>query len=93
MTDKFLVKRPYITEKAGLATANGKYTFLVGSDANKSEVKKIVEKEYKVTVTAVHVMNVRPKERRRGKIMGVKHGFKKAIVTLKKGEKLDIMPQ
>ena len=64
MTDKFLVKRPYITEKSGLATADGKYTFLVGKDANKSEVKKIVEKEYKVTVTAVHVMNVRPKARR-----------------------------
>ena len=91
--DKTLIKRPYITEKAGIAAQAGKYSFLVKNEANKSEVKKIVEKEYKVHVTTVHVLNVRPKERRRGKIMGVKRGFKKAIVTLKKGEKLDIIPQ
>ena len=66
---------------------------MVERDANKSEIKKIVEREYKVHVTAVHASNVRAKERRRGKILMPKHAYKKMIVTLKKGEKLDILPQ
>ena len=91
--DKFLIQRPYITEKSGMATQSGKYTFLVKDAANKSEVKKIVEAEYKVHVVSVNVVNARPKEKRRGRVIGIRHGFKKAIVTLKKGEKLDIIPQ
>lgn len=91
--DKTLIRKPHITEKAGIAAQSGKYAFVVKGSANKSEVKKIVEKGYGVHVTGVQMMNVRPKERRRGKAVGVKHGFKKAIVTLKKGEKLDIIPQ
>ena len=56
-------------------------------------MKKIIEREYKVHVTGVNVSNVRAKERRRGKILMPKRAYKKAIVTLKKGEKLDILPQ
>ncbi len=93
MINKFLIKHPHITEKAGLSAQMGKYVFIVENSANKSEVKKIVEREYKVHVIAVHVSNVRAKERFRGKIMMKKPGYKKITVTLKKGEKLDILPQ
>lgn len=91
--NKFLIDKPYITEKSGLGAKQGKYTFLVKDAANKPEVKKIVEREYKVHVEMVHMVNARPKEKRRGRIIGVRSGFKKAIVTLRKGEKLDIIPQ
>ena len=74
-------------------STQGKYTFVVHNDATKSEVKKVVEAQYKVHVTQVHIINTRPKERRRGKVLGVRPGIKKATVTLKKGEKIDILSQ
>ncbi len=91
MANTFIIKKPFITEKATDMAALGKYIFLVQDSANKSEVKKVVEAQYKVHVARVHIINARSKERRRGKIIGVRAGFKKAIVTLKKGEKLDIL--
>lgn len=91
MTNTFLIKKPFITEKTAGMSVQGKYVFLVQDNANKSEVKKVVEAQYKVHVIEVHVINARPKRRWRGKVMGVRAGFKKAIVTLKKGEKLDIL--
>lgn len=93
MLNQFLLKRPLITEKTTFMNQKGKYVFLVADAANKSEVKKIVEKEYKVHVTQVNIINARPKARRRKGRVAVKPGFKKAIVTLKAGEKLDIVPQ
>ena len=93
MANTFLIKRPFITEKTAALSVQGKYVFLVANNANKSEIKKVVEAQYKVHVLQVHVINARPKERRRGKVIGVRAGFKKAIVTLKKGEKLDILSQ
>lgn len=93
MLNQFLLKRPFISEKTTLVNQEGKYVFLVADKANKSEVKKIVEKEYKVHVTQVNIINARPKARRRKGKIAIKPGFKKAIVTLKQGEKLDIIPQ
>ena len=93
MENQSLLKRPFITEKAVLGSAAGKYIFLIADAANKSEVKKIVEKEYKVHVVQVNIVNARPKSRRRLGRVSIKPGFKKAIITLKKGEKLDIIPQ
>ncbi len=93
MLNQFLLKRPLITEKTTFMNQEGKYVFLVADAANKSEVKKIVEKKYKVHVTQVNIVNARPKARRRKGRVALKPGFKKAIVTLKEGEKLDIIPQ
>ena len=93
MLNQSLLKRPFITEKTTLIHAEGKYVFLVADKANKSEIKKIVEKEYKVHVTQVNMINARPKARKRKGRVALKPGFKKAIVTLKKGEKLDTVPQ
>ena len=67
--------------------------FLVDDKANKSEVKKIIEKEYNVHVIQTNIVNARPKTRRVRGGVAIKPGYKKAIVTLKEGEKLDILPQ
>ncbi|PIT93182.1 MAG: 50S ribosomal protein L23 [Candidatus Harrisonbacteria bacterium CG10_big_fil_rev_8_21_14_0_10_38_8] len=91
MSSKLLIKNPIITEKATSLTAFNKYAFEVVGTANKSEVKKAIEKAYGVKVIKVHVVNVKSKKRRLGRTVGVKSGYKKAIVTLKEGEKLDIV--
>lgn len=93
MINKSLVKKPIITEKVTMLSHLGKYSFLVDSSANKSEVKKVVEAVYKVKVNDVNILNVKPKKRRLGRTLGVKPGYKKAIVTLQSGQKLDILPQ
>lgn len=93
MSNKYLIKNPIITEKVTMNSQFGQYAFLVGDSANKSEVKKAVEEIYKVKVEGVNVINVKSKKRRLGRTMGVRPGYKKAIVTLEAGQKLDILPQ
>ena len=93
MSNKFLVKNPLITEKAARMSSMGKYMFLVDDNAVTPEIKKAVETIYKVNVINVNVINTKPKQRRLGRSLGVKSGYKKAIVTLKEGQKLDILPQ
>ena len=93
MNNKFLVKNPLITEKGTDLSALGKYLFLVDKKATKNEIKKIVEKEYKVKVTKVNVMNTKPKPRRLGRSQGHRPGYKKAVVTLAKDQKIDVIPQ
>jgi len=90
--NKFLVKNPLITEKATFLSEIGKYMFLVNDEANKSEVKKAIEGIYKVHVTKVNIINTSEKRRRLGRTLGMRSGYKKAIVTLQAGQKLDIMP-
>ncbi len=90
--DKFLIKNPIVSEKSTNGAVFGKYTFLVENKATSSEIKKIVEKLYKVHVIKTNVINARPKPKRFGQHIGLRPGFKKIIVTLKKGEKLDILP-
>ena len=71
----------------------GKYMFLVEDAANKPEVKKAIEAIYKVKVTNVQIINTLPKPRRGyGRFPGVQSGYKKAIITLKGGQKLDVLP-
>jgi len=91
--NKFLIKRPIITEKATRVAANGTYFFLVRNEATKPEVAKAIHAIYKVDVEKVRIVNVRPKVRRLGRSIGVRSGYKKALVTLKSGQKLDILPQ
>jgi len=89
---QYIVKRPLITEKATQLGGEGKYMFLVDSKSTKPEIKKAVQAAYKVTVNTVNVLNVKSKERRLGATVGTKSGYKKAIVTLRKGQTLDILP-
>lgn len=91
--DKFLVKNPIITEKAIRAAELGKYAFWAKNEATVNEVKKIIESQYNVKVVKANIINVKSKIRRLGRTVGVKPGYKKIILTLKKGQKLDILPQ
>ena len=86
-----VLKSPYITEKTNLLkdTAN-QIAFKVAVKTNKKEVKKAVEQIFSVTVEKVSIANQRGKYKRIGKNTGKKPDWKKAIITLKKGDKIDI---
>jgi large subunit ribosomal protein L23 len=81
-----ILVQPRISEKSGKLVTLNKYVFKVQSGANKVEVKKAVESAYKVRVTQVNIVNNHGKARNFGSRAGRISGFKKAIVTLKKGD-------
>ncbi len=85
-----VIKRPLITEKSTKLVELGKYTFEVMQGVNKVEIAKAVEQAFKVNVVKVNVVNVRKKERRVGKYTGLRPAVRKAIVTLQKGQTLDV---
>ncbi len=87
------LESPHVTEKASLLIEENKYTFKVASRTNKIEIKKSVEDLYGVDVVNVSVINVHRKKRRVGRKFGFKKGYKKAIVEIKKGQKIEIMPR
>ncbi|MBU6447800.1 50S ribosomal protein L23 [Patescibacteria group bacterium] len=78
--------KPLVTEKSYHGTQSGKYSFKVATSANKVLVRKAVEKVYGVKVADVNISRVRGKIKTSGKIMGRTSNWKKAVVTLKKGE-------
>ncbi|MDI3339785.1 MAG: 50S ribosomal protein L23 [Sphaerobacter sp.] len=93
-----VLRRPIITEKNTRLMELGQYTFEVARDANKIQIKDAVERTFNVEVVAVNVMNVRGKERRRarrGRVASVGRtpAWKKAIVTLKPGQTIDLFGQ
>lgn len=85
-----VLKRPLITEKATLLreTSNA-VAFAVDGRANKNEIRNAVEKLFKVSVVDVRTMNVPGKTKRRGRTVGRRPGWKKAIVFLKEGDKIE----
>jgi len=85
-----ILKRPLVTEKNAAFQANGKYVFEVGGRANKMQIKNAVEEAFKVTVTAVNVVMMHSEEKRVGRRIVVTSPTKKAIVTLKAGDKIDL---
>ena len=86
-----ILVRPFLTEKmtAMRETAN-KVGFIVRADANRIEIKRAVETVLKVKVEKVNVLNVMGKIKRLGRFAGKRPDWKKAIVTLKEGEKLEM---
>ena len=78
------------TEKGTIQEANGKYLFWVKNSANKHEIKKAVETMYKVKVEKVNTMMMPGKEKRVRYQPGYTSDWKKAVVTLKAGQKIDI---
>lgn len=82
--------KPWITEAATVAMELNKYIFKVGKKATKIQIRQAVEKLYKVKVISVRTINLPGKTRTRGNIKGRKPGVKKAIITLKKGDSIDI---
>ncbi|MBI4334465.1 MAG: 50S ribosomal protein L23 [Chloroflexi bacterium] len=85
-----VLRRPLVTEKNTALQQHNKYVFEVAQDANKPLIKEAVEKAFKVSVTQVNVMNIRGKRRRFGGRMITTPPWKKAIVTLKEGDKIQV---
>jgi large subunit ribosomal protein L23 len=85
-----IIIRPLITEKNTNLMVYNKYSFEVLRDSSKPEIKNAVETIFNVTVTKVHTMNVRGKLKRRGRESGYTREWKKAIVTLAAGERIEI---
>jgi large subunit ribosomal protein L23 len=81
--------RPLITEKGTLLAESGKYAFQVASQANKLQIKEAVERAFDVHVIKVNVMNMPGKQRRVGRSVGMTSEWKKAIVTLAAGERIE----
>ena len=95
MSKRHILIRPLFTEKiARLQDIENKYAFEVDNTANKIEISKEIEKKFDVKVLKVQTMNVRGKMRsqltRRGRFYGRRPSWKKAIVTLAEGDKLDL---
>ncbi|MFH1647309.1 MAG: 50S ribosomal protein L23 [Chloroflexota bacterium] len=84
-----VLRRPLITEKSTLLQAQGKYAFEIANAANKPMVKQAVEKAFKVKVTGVNVVTMRGKMRRVGRQQVLTRSWKKAIVTLQPGDKIE----
>lgn len=84
--------RPIVTEKSTILTEQNKYVFRVAKAANKAQIKEAVEKAFDVTVVDVNTMNVRGKARRAGRQRErtVVHPWKKAVVTLAEGDKIEL---
>lgn len=91
--NKFLIKYPVISEKASMMNAMNKYIFAVADEATAPEVKKAIEGIHKVKVAKVNMINGKSKPKHFGRFPNEKAGTRKAIVTLKEGQKLDIMPK
>ena len=88
-----ILKEPHITEKATELSEAGQYVFKVWPGVNKIQIRKAVEQIYGVGVRGVRVINIPSKKRRLGKTEGKKKGYKKAIVSVKKGQKIEILPK
>lgn len=99
LTPDDIIRRPHITEKNTLLMENDQYTFEVATVANKIQIRHAVETLFDVKVLAVNTLNVKGKVRSRsirkgrGKISGTTSTWKKAIVTLQPGQRIDAFEQ
>lgn len=85
-----ILKKPLVTEKSTSLLQDNKYTFEVDLKANKTEIKQAVESLFKVKVEKVNTMHVKGKLKRVRRIPGRTPNWKKAIVTLKQGDKIEV---
>ena len=86
-----VIKEPIVTEKSSNIMPLNKYSFKVMNSATKNEVKKAVEGLYNVNVTNVNILKTASKPKRVGRTIISRSGFKKALVTIKAGESIDLM--
>jgi large subunit ribosomal protein L23 len=82
--------RPVVSEKSYNQITENRYTFRVHPHAHKTQVRQAVEELFDVKVTSVNIVQMPAKPKRRGMIKGTKPGWKKAIVELKAGDKIEI---
>ena len=85
-----IIKSPVITEESANHAENNVYTFKVAKDANKITIKKAIEEAFGVKVAKVNTLNTKPKKKRVGRYSGYTKAYKKAFVTLKDGEKIEL---
>jgi large subunit ribosomal protein L23 len=91
MSHSDIIKRPLITEKATLLREiKNAVAFEVDRRANKKQIQDAVEKLFKVKVVDVRTINIPGKPKRRGLVVGRRPGWKKAIVTLRQGDRIEI---
>ena len=88
-----VLRGAHITEKAANLAQNNKYVFRVAGTANKIEIAKAIENTYSVDVIGVNVVNIPDKSRRRGRGVMVKPGYRKAIVSIKAGQSIEVLPK
>ena len=88
-----VLKTPQVTEKATDLVKKNQYVFKVWPRANKVEIKKAIENLYGVDVLDVKIIRVPAKRRRLGRIRGWRKGYKKAIVKIKEGQKIEVLPR
>ena len=82
--------KPLITEKSSFLSPFGQYVFEVSLKTNKVEIAKAIERAYGVKPISVNIVRVRGKKVRYGKTLGVTKKWKKAIITLKPGDKIEV---
>ena len=86
-----IIKHPLLTEKSNDLLVNNQYSFRVDKRAGKNQIREAIEKIYNVSVCKVNIVNMpRKKKKYRFKIEGYTSAYKKAIVTLKEGDKIAI---
>ncbi len=85
------IKQPHISEKASDLSEKDQYIFEVSPNYNKNEIKKAVEGIYGVDVLSVNVIKIPSKKRRLGKTEGFRKAYKKAVVKIKNGQKIEIL--
>ena len=84
------IRYPIITEKATILSEQNKTVFRVHDKANKKNIKKNIEKLFKVNVVKINIINQKTKIKMKQGKKSFKSGYKKAIVTLKKGQSIDL---
>ena len=85
-----IIIRPLITEKASILASDGTYVFVVANKANKIQVRNAFKALYNITPTRVNIQNIQGKKVRFGSRRGRRNSWKKAMVTLPKGKKIDV---
>ncbi len=88
-----ILKAPQVTEKATFLAGKNQYLFKVFPKANKTEIKRAIEDLYGVKVISVKIIKMPRKRRRLGRIRGWRKGYKKAIVKIKAGQKIEVLPR
>lgn len=90
MDARTTIIRPVVSEKSYALIGEGKYTFRVDDRAHKTQIARAVEEIFDVQVAAVRTAKVRPKPKRRGLHQGTTRGWKKAVVQLAPGERIEL---
>lgn len=90
MEARDILIRPIVTEKSTALMEQGKYTFRVPLAATKIQIRQAVEQIFKVKVQAVNIMRYEGKLKRMGRTQGRRSDWKKAVVTLKPGEAIEL---